>query len=273
MPVKQTRAGTTEDISVSMPAELVSELRSRTGRRGLSSYITEAVGHQLAVDGLAEIVASHEEEYGTLTGPGDGAGDRGRSSEPSYAHAPEHRKADCLADFALGNSAQDVLGPPLITVVVLGWGGAGWAELFRLREADRPDRVRVNSGDDVLRAAEARSLFGIPGTGSAPALRFRDKVVMKQPFHGPPVSAVAYLRCAARPEVRCSADLHAAREELGTVVVRPRDGAGSAGVRVLPDARAVRQSCLDAQACSSPRARASRRSRPVHRRERVRRVS
>lgn len=62
------RAGTTENISVSMPAELVSELRSRTGRRGLSSYITEAVRRQLAMDGLAEIVAAHEEEHGALTG-------------------------------------------------------------------------------------------------------------------------------------------------------------------------------------------------------------
>ncbi|MEU0985413.1 hypothetical protein [Streptomyces sp. NPDC005953] len=65
--MKQTRAGTTENISVSMPAELVSELRSRTGRRGLSSYITEAVRHQLTMDGLAEIVAAHEEEHGGLT--------------------------------------------------------------------------------------------------------------------------------------------------------------------------------------------------------------
>lgn len=65
--MKPTRAGTTENISVSMPAELVSELRSRTGRRGLSGYITEAVRHQLAMDGLADIVASHEEEHGALT--------------------------------------------------------------------------------------------------------------------------------------------------------------------------------------------------------------
>ncbi len=65
--MKSTRAGTTENISVSMPADLISELRSRTGRRGLSSYITEAVRHQLAMDGLAEIVTSHEEEHGALT--------------------------------------------------------------------------------------------------------------------------------------------------------------------------------------------------------------
>ncbi|MER8266729.1 hypothetical protein ABT007_21285 [Streptomyces griseus] len=65
--MKPLRAGTTENISVSMPAELVSELRSRTGRRGLSSYVTEAVRHQLAMDGLAEIVAAHEEKHGALT--------------------------------------------------------------------------------------------------------------------------------------------------------------------------------------------------------------
>ncbi|MFF9267868.1 hypothetical protein ACF1G3_16410 [Streptomyces rochei] len=65
--MKRNRAGVTENISVSMPSELVSELRSRTGRRGLSGYITEAVRHQLAMDGLAEIVASHEEKHGALT--------------------------------------------------------------------------------------------------------------------------------------------------------------------------------------------------------------
>ncbi|ANW18431.1 hypothetical protein [Streptomyces clavuligerus] len=65
--MKPTRAGTTENISVSMPSDLVNELRSRTGRRGLSGYITEAVRHQLAMDGLAEIVASHEAEHGALT--------------------------------------------------------------------------------------------------------------------------------------------------------------------------------------------------------------
>ncbi len=54
--MKSTRAGPTENISVSMPTELVSELRSRTGRCGLFSCMTEAVRHQLAMDGLAEPV-------------------------------------------------------------------------------------------------------------------------------------------------------------------------------------------------------------------------
>ena len=33
----------------------------------MSAYITEAVRHQLAMDGLAEIVADHESEHGALT--------------------------------------------------------------------------------------------------------------------------------------------------------------------------------------------------------------
>ncbi|MEU6861740.1 hypothetical protein ABZ924_00465 [Streptomyces sp. NPDC046876] len=65
--MKPTRAGTTENISVSMPTDLVAEIRSRAGRRGVSGYITEAVRHQLAMDGLAEIVAEHEAEHGVLT--------------------------------------------------------------------------------------------------------------------------------------------------------------------------------------------------------------
>ncbi|NHI08828.1 hypothetical protein STPH2_4194 [Streptomyces sp. KO7888] len=63
------RAGSTENVSVSvsLPADLLSVLRERTGKRGLSSYITEAVRHQLEMDGLAEIVAAQEAEHGSLT--------------------------------------------------------------------------------------------------------------------------------------------------------------------------------------------------------------
>ncbi|GHE55442.1 ATP-grasp domain-containing protein [Streptomyces griseoaurantiacus] len=116
---------------------------------------------------------------------------------------------------------------------------AATAALFRLCAADRPDRIFVNSEDDVLRAAEARTLFGIPGLGSATALRFRDKVEMKRLFEGLPVPAVPHR------ELRCGADLYAAAEELGPLVVKPRDGAGSTGVRVLADARAVRRACVE----------------------------
>lgn len=50
-----------------MPTELVDALRTRTGKRGVSAYITEAVRHQMAMDGLSEIVASHEAEHGPLS--------------------------------------------------------------------------------------------------------------------------------------------------------------------------------------------------------------
>ncbi|MFJ9559203.1 acetyl-CoA carboxylase biotin carboxylase subunit family protein [Streptomyces fuscichromogenes] len=134
----------------------------------------------------------------------------------------------------------DDLAAGVRRVVVDDYGSpATTAELLRLCAADRPDRIFVNSEDDVLRAAEARTLFGIPGIDSATALRFRDKVAMKDLFDGLPVPAVPHR------EVRCCADLYAAQEELGTIVVKPRDGAGSAGVRILSDGPAVRQACLD----------------------------
>ncbi|MEW1547999.1 hypothetical protein [Streptomyces tsukubensis] len=65
--MKPTRSGSTQNISVSLPADLLGELRARAGRQGVSGYITEAVRHQLAMDGLAEIVAAHEAEHGALT--------------------------------------------------------------------------------------------------------------------------------------------------------------------------------------------------------------
>jgi hypothetical protein len=50
-----------------MPSDLVGMLRARTGKRGVSAYVTEAVRHQLAMDGLAEIVADYEAKHGALT--------------------------------------------------------------------------------------------------------------------------------------------------------------------------------------------------------------
>ena len=51
--MKSPRPGGTENISVSMPSELLGALRTRTGKRGVSAYVTAAVRHQLAMDGLA----------------------------------------------------------------------------------------------------------------------------------------------------------------------------------------------------------------------------
>ncbi|MFJ1806411.1 MULTISPECIES: hypothetical protein [unclassified Streptomyces] len=65
--MKSPRPGGTENISVSMPSELLGALRTRTGKRGVSAYVTAAVRHQLAMDGLAEIVAAYEAEHEPLS--------------------------------------------------------------------------------------------------------------------------------------------------------------------------------------------------------------
>ena len=65
--MKSPRPGGTENISVSMPSELLGALRTRTGKRGVSAYVAAAVRHQLAMDGLAEIVAAYEAEHEPLS--------------------------------------------------------------------------------------------------------------------------------------------------------------------------------------------------------------
>ncbi|GLW56069.1 MFS transporter [Kitasatospora phosalacinea] len=47
----------------------------------------------------------------------------------SYALAPDHSRAEYLATFNLGTSAQFVLGPTIVTVGVIGSGTAGWGVL------------------------------------------------------------------------------------------------------------------------------------------------
>ncbi|CRK56704.1 putative membrane protein [Alloactinosynnema sp. L-07] len=47
----------------------------------------------------------------------------------SYALAPNRSRAEYLATFNLGSSAQFVLGPSLVTVAVLGNGATGWLVL------------------------------------------------------------------------------------------------------------------------------------------------
>ncbi|MFC8722650.1 MFS transporter [Kitasatospora sp. NPDC057198] len=47
----------------------------------------------------------------------------------SYALAPDRSRAEYLATFNLGTSAQFVLGPTIVTVGVIGGGTAGWGVL------------------------------------------------------------------------------------------------------------------------------------------------
>ncbi|MFI5714535.1 hypothetical protein [Nocardia sp. NPDC051750] len=62
-----TRAGSTSNVSVSIPTDLLTAVRARAGQRNVSAYITEAVRHQLEMDGLAEIVAEYESANEPLT--------------------------------------------------------------------------------------------------------------------------------------------------------------------------------------------------------------
>jgi biotin carboxylase len=131
------------------------------------------------------------------------------------------------------------LGPGVRRVLVESYDSdAVLEELFRICRQDRPDRVFANSEDDVLRAAEVRTLFDIKGQRSGSALAFRDKVAMKSLFSGLSTPAVPHRA------VGCVEDVFAARREFGAVVVKPRDGAGAVQVRVLRDDEEIRRACI-----------------------------
>jgi hypothetical protein len=90
--MKPPRPGGTENISVSMPSELLGALRMRTGKRGVSAYVAAAVRHQLAMDGLAEIVTAYEGEHEPL-------------SEADVQAAQRELFGDAPAPYASGDSA------------------------------------------------------------------------------------------------------------------------------------------------------------------------
>lgn len=96
----------------------------------------------------------------------------------------------------------------------------------------RPDVVFSNAEADVLRAAEARTLFGIEGMSSSAAVLYRDKVLMKQLFEGITVDGVEVEAVGHRLPTS-GEDVLAACAELGPVVLKPRDGSGSMSVQVL----------------------------------------
>lgn len=104
----------------------------------------------------------------------------------------------------------------------------------------RPDRIFSNAEADVLRAGEARTLFGIEGMPSSAAVRYRDKVLMKQLFEGITVDGVEIPAVPHRLPTS-GEDVLAACAELGTVVLKPRDGSGAAGVQVLATPAEVRE--------------------------------
>jgi len=101
--------------------------------------------------------------------------------------------------------------------------------------ARRPfDRIVALSECDLLRAAELRERLGLPGQSVASARAFRDKVVMKQRARTAGLAVPDFLPVSTVHDITDFAAAHGNR-----VVVKPGDGSGSAGVRLLEDVAAV----------------------------------
>ena len=101
------------------------------------------------------------------------------------------------------------------------------AKFFDIVRKFKPDRIISSSEEDVLRVAEARSLFGIPGLQYELALRCRDKVTMKQSALNAGLKIIPYASC------KSFGDIISAFDRWETVVLKPRWGAGAAGITVL----------------------------------------
>ncbi len=106
------------------------------------------------------------------------------------------------------------------------------AEEFALRSGAA--LVASSSEDDVLRAARLRHRLGLPGQSLASALAYRDKLVMKEAARAAGIAVPAFA------PVDSLLDLLAFVEEHGfPVVAKPRRGAGSEGVHIVADRRAL----------------------------------
>ncbi|MEE2037669.1 ATP-grasp domain-containing protein [Nocardiopsis sp. CT-R113] len=105
-------------------------------------------------------------------------------------------------------------------------------ELCRTR---RVERIVCGTEDDALRVSAARERWGIPGTTVHDALLHRDKLLMKDA-----VSKVVRTPRYSAPRTPDEAVEFAERTGW-PVVVKPRLGYGSRGVRVVGDADSLRR--------------------------------
>jgi biotin carboxylase len=113
-----------------------------------------------------------------------------------------------------------------------GYELAGVVESRVLELAERFDVTDVFAVQehDLERAAQLREILGLDGWPSEDAVVWRNKLAMKE------TARRAGIEVAAQHAVECATDLVAFAASHGfPVVVKPRDGAGSLGVRVLRD--------------------------------------
>jgi hypothetical protein len=107
---------------------------------------------------------------------------------------------------------------------------AGW----RLARAWEPDAVASSCEHDLIRAAVLRELRGLNGQHVVSALAYRDKFRMRQ------AAVSGGLRVPDFEAVRIPADVLAFAERRGfPVVLKPRLGTGTAGIRVVWSAKAL----------------------------------
>lgn len=67
IPTYSTIAGVAvSKVSLSIDQDVLAEARARAGRRELSSYVNEALRHQLQRDRLAELLAEMDAESGPI---------------------------------------------------------------------------------------------------------------------------------------------------------------------------------------------------------------
>jgi phosphoribosylaminoimidazole carboxylase (NCAIR synthetase) len=119
---------------------------------------------------------------------------------------------------------------------VADYDATGRVEARALELAERFDIRHVVACQevDLQRAAAIRSLLGIGGQGVASADAYRDKLVMKR------LVTAAGIPVAPHADVETATDvLRFAREHGYPLVLKPRDGLSSLGLRIVDDEAAL----------------------------------
>jgi biotin carboxylase len=146
--------------------------------------------------------------------------------------------ADYPGDLLLLASAEHLGGEPLPVggyahaEAIEGYDATGRVEARALELAERFDVRHVVACQelDLQRAAAVRELLGVAGQGVASADGYRDKLVMKR------LVGDAGIPVAPHAGVETATDvLGFAREHGYPIVLKPRDGLSSVGLRIVAD--------------------------------------
>ncbi|WP_037601699.1 ATP-grasp domain-containing protein [Streptacidiphilus rugosus] len=116
------------------------------------------------------------------------------------------------------------------TEAVAGYDASGALEerVVDLARERGVTHVLASHERDLERAAALREFLGLPGQQPDSVLPFRDKAVMKE------LAAAAGVRVAAHRQIETATDILSFAAEYGyPVVLKPRDSAGSVGLRIL----------------------------------------